>query len=508
MADGSDEPERSDAKKLNVKDDTKWSHASKGDGQQAAGVRDRARPSGAAGRESAENAVMKAKKAGSEPCSLFPDFPQHASNPDPKGHILALAGSNRVQEDTPKTEDAEAPETSGASGETKSVQVTRASTEQLTSDKNQTSSVSEGSKAPLSTRAKPRTSGENKQASKTKTANSKTKAPGAQGNGRWSTIKKPVINFANLKLFSASQGPRGKMNSEHPGDNRSCEEPVTDRSVSEQPTNALPASQARADAVQPVEAEATQPVLCRDKESKKATAPEDRKSHRQKSKQDISAVSSSSGRYQASEESLAGAAPKAAKKKKKRQPPPTKPAPSNHRESECSETSSSSLEIPKPKKRATKRSRQTVLKTAKIDASKKTRKNGIKRTTVETCRPPRRHHNIPSEDESESSASSSQSPPPKRTRAKECKRSHRSSEQPSASRTRRGDVSTKASKKKANTKKRRKASPSKKASAKTSSRREASCSDTSSESDSEDRKPRRKVKLVKKVKKVKRKKCK
>ncbi|XP_077498239.1 uncharacterized protein LOC144108880 [Amblyomma americanum] len=492
VADGSHGP-KSDTKELNVKDDSKLSSASKDGGQEVAVVKGYSGPSGPSAKDSAENAVARNDNTvGSGQQTLATCYPNI------RGHRLTSVKSNTTLEDTARTKAAETPANLGAVGETKSVEVTRAPVEQLKTEKSKAPPTPEGSKASSSTKAKPRTSGENKMAAKRKNPCSKTKVLCVRENHRLSAIKKHVINFATLKLFCASQGLRKQMKKEQSGEqNLTTDETVTELPTSVQPPNDRATSQAHSEAVQPAETETTQSLVCSDREGTRTTGQEGRKSRKQISKQDTSTASISSGKYQASAESLAEATPKVAKKKKRKQPPPTKPTPRNYRGSECSETSSSSVETSKPKKKPTKKPKQSVPKSTKADASKTTRK------------PPRRLLNSPSADESECSSSSCQSPPPKRAKAKGGKRSRRSPVTPTGSSKRRGDASTKASKKKkANAKKRHKSSPVKKASAKTSSRRQASSSDTSSESDSEDRKTRRRVKLVKKVKKVKRKKCK
>lgn len=343
----------------------------------------------------------------------------------------------------------------------------------------------------------------------------------------WKTIKKPVINIANIRYFRMAHGNKkgphkeeaevkpaaGKKATKSPASNppanvdSSSTKGQTETSENEATGSSAPVHEVSesgtTDSQQP-----SKPTG--DKEGCTRELSEGEISCETESEQANSAHESPSKNLEEPEVVTKKKRRKGMKAKKKHESPRGRYSQTEDSGDEsCSESSTYYQLVKRPKKKA-----------AKI------RKHSLKKTKVETARMSRkahgrkskRRHQTPSaseEDEDSESSTSYESPPAKRTKTKKSKRKTRRSPAAKRESSRKSSTaSTKAkhaSKKKsaAGGKKGSKTSRSARASVKTKSKRKLSSdsdSSSSSSSDYQERRSRRKAKLVKKSKKVKRKK--
>lgn len=354
----------------------------------------------------------------------------------------------------------------------------------------------------------------------------------------WNTIKKPVINFANIRHFRLAHGNKKSAHKEPVEDDRAAGQAPTKKPDSEPPAAVdsvpttgrieAPPENNTTDNSGPVQNEVTengatdsqQPLnSTSDKEGCASELSEGEIRSESQTKEGDSANNSPRSNNVEEEPEVFSTKKrrKGAKIKKKRRSLQRESTQSEDSgdESPCSESSTYYQLVKKPKKKKKK-----PAKDRKKSLKKKTKADSARMSRKAAARKSRRRARTPSEEEDDDDSESStsyDSPPAKRTKTKKSKKRTRRSpvaKRDGSRKSSTGSTKAKKSSKKKSTSTGKKGSKAsfgaKAASSKTKSKRKLSSDSSSSSSSSEspERKTRRKAKTVKKSKKVKRKKCK
>lgn len=345
----------------------------------------------------------------------------------------------------------------------------------------------------------------------------------------WKTIKKPVINFANLRFFRLSHGSKKAPHKEQVDENRTVGQAATQEPESKAPADAgstLTIVETEASendttgSSAPVRSEESRNMgtdanqqpsrSTTDKESCTTESSDGEKSCEQCAEQEHPSSNSPCINHEESEKFVTRKPRRGMQIRKKRESPQRESTQTEDsgEESCCTESSTYYEIVKKPKKKLVKNRKRSLHKKTKLEDARMSRKTDARKSS-------RRRVESATEEEDSESSTSSDSPPAKRTRAKKKKRTRQSTaakRDRDSKRSAGSAASRKPSKKKRATdsKKGRKGSAGAKSSTKTRSKRKSpsdTSSSTSSTSGSPERRTRRKVKPVKKTKKVKRKKC-